>query len=87
MDRVHTGCVGNGDARAGLVLPEAENLSTVVEARRAGLDRVQLARIDLGNQGDDVHFDIPGLPRGRGQPMQQLVVREGAVAGQEPANG
>ncbi len=49
----------------------------VVEDRRAGLDGVQLARIDLGDQGNDVHFDNPGLPRGLGQPMQQLVVREG----------
>ena len=65
---------GRGDAQIGLRLRKVEDLRAVREHRRRGRARVQAARVDLTEVGDEVGLDTPGLPQDLGETAQQLVV-------------
>jgi hypothetical protein len=74
--RVLPGGPRDGDPEVRLVLPEMQDLPTVVEHRRARFPRVQLPRVDLADVRHDVGLDPPGVPRELGEAAEQRVVRE-----------
>jgi len=65
---------GHGDPIVGLGLREVEDLSAVVEHRRAGEPRVEVALLHLRDVGDERRLGATGLSQQLGEPRQELVV-------------
>jgi len=66
-----------GDAQVGLVLGEVEHLDAVGEHARARLTQVEPAGVDLGDVRHDLGLAAPVPIDEGGEPLEQLVIREG----------
>jgi hypothetical protein len=74
QDGVLSGGTGHGDAQVGLVLPEAEDPSAVLEHRRAGLVGIQPSQLHLADVSDDIGLDPSGLPHELGQLPEKVII-------------
>ena len=74
--RVLAGRARHVDAEPGLGLGEMEDLDTPGEHRGHRFARPESPRIDLGDVGNEVRLDAPGLTQKIGQASEQLVVRD-----------
>ncbi len=65
------------DAETGFRLRQVQLLDAVVEHRRARLAQEKAPRIDLGDVGDQVGLDPARVAEDRGEPLEQVAVRNG----------
>src|SRR5258706_14899076 len=64
------------NAEIGFRLGEVQDVHAVGKHRRKGLAGEEPSLLHLGDVGDDVGFDVPGLAHELGQAVEQLVVRD-----------
>ena len=64
------------NAEIGFRLGEVQSVHAVGEHRRKGLAGEEPSLLHLGDVGDDVGLDAPGLAHELGQAVEQLVVRD-----------